>query len=79
MRFENAADLQKPTLVTLEEGTYYWCRCGKTHTPPYCDGTHEGSGITPLAFASDGVTPMALCMCGLSDNAPACDGSHRGY
>ena len=79
MRFTNAADLNKPSMVTLEEGTYYWCRCGETHTPPYCDGSHEGTDITPLEFTADGKTPMAMCMCGLSNKAPHCDGSHRDY
>lgn len=79
MRYENAAELDKPAMVTLEEGTYYWCRCGKTHTPPYCDGSHEGSGITPLEFTADGKTEVALCMCGLTGTPPCCDGSHVDY
>jgi len=79
MRFDNAAKLDKPAMVTLEEGTYYWCRCGKTQTPPFCDGSHEGTGLNPLEFTSDGRTPMALCLCGLSKNAPRCDGSHKDY
>ena len=79
MRFEHAADLDKPVGVTLEKGTYYWCRCGKTNTPPYCDGSHDGTGITPLRFEADGETPVALCMCGLTSNPPNCDGSHVDY
>jgi CDGSH-type Zn-finger protein len=65
MRFVNAADLDKPAMVTLEA--------------PFCDGSHEGSGITPLKFEADGKTPMAMCMCGLSKKPPHCDGSHRDY
>ncbi len=79
MRFVNAADLDKPAMVTLEKGTHYWCSCGQTQTPPFCDGSHEGSRFTPLEFEADGKTPMAICMCGLSKNAPQCDGSHRDY
>jgi CDGSH-type Zn-finger protein len=79
MRFVNAADLDKPAMVTLEAGTHYWCKCGATQTPPFCDGSHEGSGITPLKFEADGKTPMAMCMCGLSKKPPHCDGSHRDY
>jgi CDGSH iron-sulfur domain-containing protein 3 len=79
MRFTNAGDLDKPAMMTLEKGTSYWCRCGRTQGPPFCDGSHEGHGITPLAFESDGKTPIAICMCGLTKKPPHCDGSHRDY
>lgn len=79
MRFEHAGSLEKPAWGALPEGTHYWCRCGQTKTPPYCDGHHEGTDITPLAFESDGVTPVAICTCGLTTNPPYCDGSHVRY
>jgi CDGSH iron-sulfur domain-containing protein 3 len=79
MRFTNAADLDKPVLMTLETGTYHWGQCGRTQAPPFCDGSHEGSRMTPLAFKSDGRTPLAICMCGLRGTPPQCDGSHRDY
>ena len=79
MRFTNAADLDKPAMMTLEEGTHEWCRCGKTQAPPFCDGSHEGSTITPLAFNADGKSPKAICTCGLTKNPPLCDGSHQDY
>ena len=79
MRFENATDLTKPAVGVLPKGTHYWCQCGQSKTPPYCDGSHAGSDISPLAFESDGVTPIAVCACGLTKNPPFCDGSHVDY
>lgn len=79
MRFENAESVEKPAVGVLPKGTYSWCQCGKTKTPPYCDGSHVGSEITPLAFESDGVTSIAVCTCGLTGNPPYCDGSHVDY
>lgn len=76
MRFQHECSLDRPAMAVLPEGTHYWCRCGQTRTPPYCDGSHQGSEITPLAFESDGVTKVAICTCGMTGAAPYCDGSH---
>jgi CDGSH-type Zn-finger protein len=79
MRFEHAARNPKPERVTLERGTYFFCRCGKTMNPPHCDGRHARTGITPLRFLTDGETEMALCTCGLTEKPPHCDGSHKHF
>lgn len=49
-RFANDESKSHPLVTELGVGTYYWCRCGKTRTVPYCDSSHEGTGITPLPF-----------------------------
>lgn len=76
MRFENDEAGSHPLVTELGIGTYYWCRCGKTKTPPYCDGSHQGSGVTPLEFTVEEAQTAAICNCGLTSNPPYCDGSH---
>lgn len=75
-RFEYDESKSHPLVTQLGVGTYYWCQCGKTRTVPYCDGSHAGTGIEPLAFEVDEPVTQAVCDCGLSKNPPYCDGSH---
>jgi CDGSH-type Zn-finger protein len=79
MRFVNAEGMEHPMVTRLEPGTYSFCMCGRTKTPPYCDGSHSGSAYSPLEFVADEAKDVSLCTCGLTHNPPFCDGSHKDY
>ncbi|MEE9356391.1 MAG: CDGSH iron-sulfur domain-containing protein [Methylococcaceae bacterium] len=65
-----------PAVLELEPGTHYWCACGKSKEQPFCDGSHQGSGLEPMAFEIEEKKKVALCQCKYTKTPPYCDGSH---
>jgi CDGSH iron-sulfur domain-containing protein 3 len=67
-----------PCQAELVEGIVYeWCRCARTKTAPFCDGSHEGTGCGPLRFVAKRTETVNLCGCGETDDPPYCDGTHN--
>lgn len=66
-----------PKQVHLEPGNYHWCACGRSRNQPFCDGSHRGTGIVPVAFTITEAADKWLCMCKQTKGAPFCDGSHK--
>ena len=69
---------KKPYWLVLEAGEYQWCACGRSATQPFCDGSHQGTGLLPVAFTLQQKERVMLCACKYAITPPFCDGSHRG-
>jgi CDGSH-type Zn-finger protein len=49
-----------PISVELEQGKeYFYCACGRSADQPFCDGSHQGTGLSPLAFVAENPTAGA--------------------
>lgn len=67
----------RPEVLELEPGrTYHWCRCGRSKDQPWCDGSHQGTGIEPIEFTVETHKNYALCKCKKTAKSPFCDGTH---
>jgi CDGSH iron-sulfur domain-containing protein 3 len=56
---------------------YFWCACGRSARQPFCDGSHEGTGLTPMAYAAEKDRTLYFCGCKRTARAPFCDGTHN--
>jgi CDGSH-type Zn-finger protein len=64
--------------VDVEAGkSYWWCACGRSKKQPFCDGSHKGTGFSPLEYKAEQAGTVSFCACKRSAKKPLCDGSHK--
>jgi len=74
---EPVAAQKAPYMVKVELGRkYFWCACGRSQKQPFCDGSHSGTGITPVMYEAEESKEVWFCGCKSSANKPLCDGTH---
>jgi CDGSH-type Zn-finger protein len=67
-----------PYRVAVEAGRkYFWCACGRSATQPFCDGSHAGTGVTPVLLQATADEELWFCGCKATSGPPFCDGSHN--
>ena len=67
-----------PYGVEVEAGKrYFWCACGRSQGQPFCDGSHQGTGLTPVMYTPEKSGQVWFCGCKASNNKPVCDGTHN--
>lgn len=66
-----------PFPVKVEAGQeYWWCACGRSRNQPFCDGSHKGTGFSPIAYTAKKDGTLFFCGCKHSGKKPLCDGTH---
>jgi CDGSH-type Zn-finger protein len=69
---------RRPINLNVEAGkSYWWCACGRSKKQPFCDGSHKGSGFSPMEFKPEKAEEAWFCACKRSAKKPLCDGSHK--
>ena len=66
-----------PIAIEVEAGKdYWWCSCGRSKNQPFCDGSHSGTGFTPVQYTATESKTVWFCACKHTANQPMCDGTH---
>ena len=67
---------RSPYVKESKQGKYAWCSCGKSSNQPFCDGSHRGTGFSPIIVELEQNKTVYWCGCKHSGNKPYCDGTH---
>ena len=68
----------EPISVELKKAEkYLWCKCGRSKTQPFCDGSHHGTKFKPVFFEAKKDGSVKLCNCKMTKSSPFCDNSHK--
>ncbi len=77
---ETAPEIAKkgPYVVEVSAGRkYFWCACGRSAKQPFCDGSHKGTGFSPIVFEAEKSEAVYFCGCKRAKRKPLCDGTHK--
>lgn len=68
---------KKPYATEVVEGkSYFWCSCGRSAKQPFCDGSHKGTGLSPVKYTAEKTGKVFFCGCKATAKQPLCDGAH---
>ncbi|MCA9407152.1 MAG: CDGSH iron-sulfur domain-containing protein [Candidatus Omnitrophica bacterium] len=68
-----------PFILKMKPGRYAWCSCGNSKKQPFCDGSHEETGMYPKIEIIEQECEVKWCGCKSTENPPFCDGTHRKF
>ncbi len=68
---------KEPYGVECEPGQHWWCACGRSQNQPFCDGSHKGTGFSPVMVEIEEKKTVWLCGCKHTGTQPFCDGTHK--
>lgn len=66
-----------PYAADVEAGrSYWWCACGRSKAQPFCDGSHKGTGLSPVEYKAPRSRTVYFCGCKHTATPTMCDGTH---